>query len=345
MSSMSKASLSFAIALFLLRLPNASAQDADPQKAAAAQALFEQAMTEIEAKQLASACKKLEEVTRLVPEGVGGRYMLGECYEQLGKHASAWAQYSFAYQLATRFGQTERAADASAKAEALKPKLATLTIGLPQALRNISALSVLRDGVEVREVQWGTAIYVDAGPHEVTLTAPGHTTWKKHVEVIADGVAVKVDVPEDAIRLEAKPQSSTAAPIMPVVISLPPRDRSWLRPVGITTAFIGLTAFGVSGVIGSLAIAKRNESNANGHCTASTNLCDDIGLAQRKEAVGLGNLSTGLFVSGATLTTIGALMFLAAPRDEPKSAGKQAWTRSRAGIGVGPSGVSIWGAF
>jgi len=321
----------------------APAQEVDPQKAAAAQALFEQAMGDMAAQQFVNACKKFEEVTRLVPEGVGGKYMLGECYERLGKLASAWAQFSLASQLANRLGQTDRADDANARAAALKPRLATLVVLVPDAVRNVPGISVTRDGVDLRDAQWGTAIYVDAGQHEVVVTAPGYTIWKKPVEVLTDGVNVKLAVPDDAIKLEVKIPPKESGPIIPVVIMLPAPDHTWQRPVGIASSAIAVATLVTGSVLGGLAIGKKNESNASGHCMFTTNKCDATGLTQRKEAVGLGNASTGFFVAGAVLGAVGVVLWVTAPK-----AGKAAEThvpqgQTKVGLEIGPgrAGVNI----
>ena len=296
---------------------HARAQDVEPQKAADAQALFEQAMVDMEAKQYANACKKFEEVTRLVPEGVGGKYMLGECYERQGKLASAWAQFSFAFQLATRFGQTERANDAQARVEALKPKLATLCVTVSDELRSVPEISVIRDGIDLHDAQWGTPLYVDAGPHDVIVTAPGYTTWKKRVEVLTDNVEVKLVVPKDAIRHEIMTPPKEKHPIAPVVVTPPPPDYSWRKPAGIAGYLIGSVMLSTGFILGGLAVAKKNESNESGHCTLATNRCDDTGLTMRKDAVGLGNASTGLIVAGAVVGVVGVVLWVTAPKRPP----------------------------
>src|SRR4051812_40620982 len=97
----------------LLVPPAARGQAGDPQRALAAQALFDQAEAEMAAGQIASACKRLEEVTRLVPDALGGKLKLGDCYEKLGRLASAWSQFAIVAQVAARVGQAERADEAA----------------------------------------------------------------------------------------------------------------------------------------------------------------------------------------------------------------------------------------
>ena len=86
-------------------------------------------------------------------EGVGARITLAECYEGWGKLASAWTQYVAAEAMATNANQEERAKKAAAKAAAIKPRLATLTIQVPETLRKTPGLAVQRDGVLLNEAQ------------------------------------------------------------------------------------------------------------------------------------------------------------------------------------------------
>lgn len=44
-------------------------------------------------------------MTRLVPEGLGAKLTLAECYESQGKLASAWTQYTVVESMAARTGQ------------------------------------------------------------------------------------------------------------------------------------------------------------------------------------------------------------------------------------------------
>src|SRR5262245_53849434 len=83
-------------------------QPADPKKASAGRALYEQALSDMDAHNYAIACRKLEEVIGMAPEALGAKITLAECYEAEGRLASAWAQYSQAKELATKAGETAR---------------------------------------------------------------------------------------------------------------------------------------------------------------------------------------------------------------------------------------------
>lgn len=291
----------------------ARGQTVDPQRALTAQALYDQATAEMDANNYADACPRLEEVTRLVPEGVGARLTLARCYEAIDKLASAWSQYALAQALATKVGQQQRAVDAGQKAAELKPKLATMRIEVAEATRKIPDLVVTRDGVPVGSPQWGMALPVDVGPHDVVATAPGYVTRKKQFEVITNGAEIIVTLPRlqpDVTAEVAKPENRQRIPIAPA-----PPDRSWQRPVGIASVTFGAVGLGAGLVLGAVALAKNAESNEENHCDARDR-CDATGLALRDEARELGNGSTAAVIIGAAALAGGVTLWATAPKND-----------------------------
>lgn len=299
-------------------MPSAArGQPADPQRDAAAQALYQQAIDEMSANQYASACRKLEEVTRLVPEGVGAKLTLAQCYEDQGRLASAWAQYALVAEVAAKAGQGDRARRATAKVNELGPKLATLAVEVPDEVRALPGLTVERDGLSLGEGQWGTPIPVDAGPHEVIATAPGRKAWKQRAEVAANGAQVVVRV----------------GPLK--VNATPPSERPWQRPVGIGAMGLGGVGVVVGAVLGGLAISKNGESN-DGHCNAE-NRCDPEGIELRKAALSRATASTTLIAVGGVLLVGGVVLFATAPRakDETLAGVNGGWWSARMEVGLG----------
>ena len=287
------------ILLGVLMTPAAArAQDVDPENAAAAQALFEQASMEMDKRQYASACPKLEEVARLVPSGLGAKLALGECYEAQGKLASAWSRYALVQSLATAAGQPQRSREAAEKAAALRPKLATLTVQVPDNVRGVAGITVTRDGVLLGGAQFGAALPVDAGAHEIVVSAPDYLPWRKRVEVLVDGANVTLEV--------GMPVPGRA-PSRPV-----PPPRSWQRPLGLGFMGLGLAGAGVGAVFGAMALNKNDDSNADNHCNTN-GFCDAAGAASRNKAVAFGNTSTAAFIAGGTLLAGGVLIFVLTP--------------------------------
>ncbi|EYF01653.1 tetratricopeptide repeat protein [Chondromyces apiculatus] len=330
------ASLATALTFGLFASTPARAQPAIAQTAATAESLYDQASTDMDAGKFASACPKLEEVTRLIPEGVGAKLTLAECYEKAGRLASAWAQYTLIEPLATRAGQRERARQAAAKAKALKPRIAMLTVEVPAEVRSIDGLTVTRDGATLWEAQWGIALPIDQGTHALEATAPGRNAWKESVEVSGDAAKVTVEVKPLAMEVVAK----TLAPPPPVVTA--PR-RPWQRPAALAAMGAGMLGVGIGATLGSLAIARNNDSN-DGPCDAQ-NSCSQDGLDLRSQAVGLGNGSTIALFAGGALLAGGAVLWFMAPAAPTASKEKPSGHRVTMRVAVLPGGVRMQGGW
>lgn len=300
----------------------ARAQTVDPDTAATAQALFDQATADMDRKQYASACPRLEEVTRLIPAGLGAKLALGECYEAQGKLASAWSQYALVQDQATAAGQAERSQEAGAKAAALRPRLATLTIEIPDAVRGIPGVMVTRNGVRVGAGQFGTAIPVDAGAHDIVVSAPDHTPWRKRVEVVADGANVTVETGGPVPGLAPKPE--------------PPPSRPWQRPVALGVLGLGAAAAGVGVALGVVALEKNGQSNSDNHCNLK-DFCDTTGAALRNDARAFGNGSTVALAAGGAVLAAGVLLFALAPEARERKVAVR--------VEAGPLGLGLRGAW
>jgi len=291
-------SVAVACALAAMSPSAARAQAVDPDTAAAAQTLFEQASAEMDRKQYASACPRFEEVTRLIPSGLGAKLALGECWEAQGKLASAWSQYALVQSLAASAGQTERSQEAGAKAAALRPRLATLTIEVPDRVSAITGVTVARNGVLLGGAQFGTPIPVDAGAHDIVVSAPEHTPWRKRVEVVADGASVTVEVSAPTPGVPSKPEA--------------PPSRPWQRPVAIGVMGLGAAAAGVGAALGVVALEKNGQSNADNHCNLK-DFCDPAGAALRNDARAFGNGATAAIIAGGATFALGVVLFALAP--------------------------------
>ncbi|WP_438035656.1 hypothetical protein [Sorangium sp. So ce204] len=340
------------LALTLLLVPAAArAQAADPKTMAAAQSLFEQAVAEMDSKNYASACPKLEQTTQMLPEALGAKETLARCYEAQGRLASAWAQYGLVEVLASRAGQAQRAAAAGRKAVALRPRLATLTVELPDAVRRLPGISIASDGLALGAAVWGTALAVDRGEHVIEARAPGYRPWSRKVVIGEDGAHARVEVPmlgaEEAAPPpapvasapgSAAPVTSTPAPGSPAPA---PAAHPWQRPVGIAAVAAGAAGLGATGVLAALAVGKKNASNQEGHCDAR-NTCDEIGLGLRDQAADLGNGATAALVVGSVLAAGGLVLLVTAPsrQDGPENTGAVRWR-----IDVSPARVGLHAAW
>jgi tetratricopeptide (TPR) repeat protein len=157
----------------------------------AARALFVEGRQLAGNGQFALACQKFE-AARARYSSAGVLVNLGDCYEKIGRTASAWKAFGEAVVSATRMGRAQDAAVAQRREELLEPRLGRLTI---RASRPVDGLTVTLDGGEVPRDNWRTSIPVDSGMHEIRAQAPGYEPWSASVDA-PQGQTVPADVPE-----------------------------------------------------------------------------------------------------------------------------------------------------
>lgn len=320
------------------------AQTADPQAIAAAQALVDEASELMDAGSFDAACPKLEQATKLVPTGVGARLALAECYVGQGKLASAQGQYLQAEALAGVAKDAKRAKEAGAEAARLKPKIATITLVVPNEVRQLEGISLTWDDVSWEPETWGAPIPVDMGKHVLTVKATGYKLWKHEVNVEVNGKAMEQSVP----LLEKLPPE----PVKPVVAPPMPEARSARTPLLITGFAVTLVGIGVGVGFTAAAISENNTTasiaekislNRNVNevlCPSTWNdpKCGELDTsgAKRDSSAILG--TTGFVVGGvaAVGTLIFAVMSSKKSGDSPKSAIL---------VLPSPGGISMTGTF
>jgi hypothetical protein len=327
----------------------AGAQQRDP---AAAQALFDEATALMKSKNFVKACPKLAESQRLDP-GIGTQFHLAECYEGQGLTASAWAQFLEVASLAGASGQADRQQAARKRAAKLEPRLARLRINVPVAKR-ITGVHVERDGIAVQEVSWESALPVDPGEHELTVSAAGYKTFVTKVNA-REGQTSEVDVPQ----LEAAPAAAPAAsaapaaavPAAPSPSSPPPEVTPKNAPAGetppsssgigagaIVLGTVGVVGLGVGTVFGLMARSKFQDSKAE--CSqANEDRCSAAGIKLRDDSIVLANVSTiGFIAGGVALGTAGIILLTRGSSKPTAGAGAGQMTTS---VQAGPSQGSI----
>src|SRR5579884_1988678 len=169
-------SLAFVLVGVALFCPGvAAAQSKDDL--ARADALFNAGKALTDAGQYTDACAKFAESKRLAP-GLGVTLYLADCYEHVGRIASAWTEFRSAEGLA-RERNDKRADVARERAQSLEARLSRLTIVISPLIPQ-SDLQVLRDGVPVVREELGLPVPVDPGDHVVVVSAPGHKARSFH---------------------------------------------------------------------------------------------------------------------------------------------------------------------
>jgi hypothetical protein len=293
-----------------------------PTDPAAAEGLFEEGRKLLDAGKLAEACPKFEASNRLDP-AVGTLLNLGDCNERRGKMASAWSNYRAAESLALTRSDQKRADFARKKADQIQSKLSTLTINV---LQPEPGMKVTRDGVEVAEGAWGTAVPVDAGPHVIEARATGKRTNSVKITV-PDGAPSSNVVKLDPLVAEASTQpqpdpNPDRPPTKPNEKDTPevqPSSTNTGRVIGVIGMGAGAVAIGIGAYFAIKAKSTWDDAVTGGHCT-TVGLCDDTGFNMNTDARSNGDIATVLITAGIVVAVIGAGAFLFWPKATPPPA-------------------------
>jgi hypothetical protein len=292
-------------------------------------------MKQMAAHQFAAACPELEQSQALDP-GIGTEFRLAECYEGIGRIASAWATYLDVAELARATGQSERERVARDHAASVAPRVSHLTVKVtaPDAL----GLEIRRGPDLVDKGDYGKPMPADPGEYLVTATAPGRFSWKGTVKVGPDGATQSVTVPA----LPLPPAENEVPPdiIKPAPPPVVHHTTGALGYVGVVAAGAGLAALGAGTVLGAVALSDKNSAESSGcvgnHC--STAASGDT----RQQARNLGDLTTAFLVSGGALFAGGLTLWLVAPPgdESPRQA-----TPASARLVVGPASLTLSGGW
>jgi hypothetical protein len=294
------------------------------QDSAAAQALFERGVADLEAGNVERACPVLAESHRLDPHP-GTLFALAECEAKADKFASAVGHYQDYLGLVSRLSSeqqerhAERVAHAREQTQALRPQVPTLTLVLPVGAPR--DLVVERDGVVLQAPALGVALPIDPGEH-VVVTRDAAGNESRATIAIAAGEAVRLE-----LRLPEAPRSENAAsvtpaPVLPPVPPLSPlapaplrAQRSpALRTWGWIAGGLGLTSVAVGSMAGAVALGKKG--TVSKHCRGEA--CDAEGKRAADAGHTAATASTVAF--GVGLVGLGTSLVLLLTSDEPASA-------------------------
>ncbi len=175
-----------------------------------AQALADEAKHLMDSGKTAEACAKLEASLEL-DSTFTTLMSLGQCYEKVGRLASAYLTYRSAESEATASDQAKRAKTAHDRAEKVVPKMSRLTIRVtPEAA--VKGLTVTRNGMNVAQSIWGTPIPVDPGAHDIVAQV-GKKKWNQRVDVGGNAAQVYIDIP--AFAPQPAPTAVAVVPVAP----------------------------------------------------------------------------------------------------------------------------------
>ena len=295
------------------------------------------------------ACPKFEAALAL-EVGVGTQFNLADCWEHIGRTASAQKLFLGAAASAKAAGQTDREQVLRDRAAALEPRISKLVIDVSDTSPR---LSIKRDELPLDQEQWGKALPIDAGKYELTAKAPGKKQWHASVVVKPGAPVVTVEVPvlEPLEEVKPKPVAAVAKPAVTAKSgeltsspAEPPRDRSSssgpnYRALGL--GGIGVAALAVGTVMGIR--YKSNNDDAKAICPANVN-CTPKEIEDHDQLVDHARsqrawMYAGIGVGVASLAGAAALYLF----DKPHTA--TARVRALPAFGQNVVGASVIGQF
>jgi len=317
----------------------------------AAEALYEEGKKLLGSKRFPEACARFEASQKLDP-GVGTLLFLADCYESMGRTASAWSTFREAASAAKSAGQTDRERIARERAGKLDGKLFQLTISAPAAT---PGLQIMRNDVPIKKEVWNVAVPVDPGSYKLTASAPGKVSFSTTVEIPSGAGGRTVEIPALADDPSAPSPTATTSPTaaptasntstsaptatMSPTASAPPTGAvaapsgmSGGRTAGLVIGVAGLVGVGVGAAFGGVAMSNFSQVKS---------LCPNVGCGDQtavdlsKQTGTLADASTVAFVAGGVLAAGGLVLFLVSgPGASPASPPKAAWISPLAGNGV-----------
>lgn len=291
-----------------------------------------------------AACPKFEQSLAL-EIGLGVQFNLADCWEHIGRNASAHRLFLGAAASAKAAGQTEREQVLRDRAAALEPRVSKLVV---EVASTDPKLTVKLDELPLETAQYGRAMAVDPGRYVVGAKAPGKRPWTQDVEVKPGQKVLTVSVPE----LEAEPpklvaappkQKAKAAPAQPVMP--PPASASGDRDVSYTALGVGILGVSALG-IGTYMGIKYKSLNDEAKLICPTNAgCTQDEISRHTDLVDKAtfdrNFSLVAFGAGAAAVAASAIMFAI---ERPKKSTGSAIVAAPA-VGAGYYGGALSGSF
>ena len=298
--------MAFALAFACMLVPGVAFGDDD----AKARDLFNKGRSLAKDGRCAEAIAPFQESLKYA-EGVGTLLNLGNCYETLGKTASAHRSFLRAADVASK-NDDKRAAEAKERAHSIEKDVSSLLIHVPVNLKSSAEIRV--DGDVWPKDRWDLPWPIDPGVHDIEVIAPPRPRQTESVTVKPHG-----DKADFAI-LSRDPATS---PVPPPRTERPKSDSKEAEPGNSSQSTLGLVvggagAVGVVGGIVSGIISISAHSALTGRCRTYPTGCDGNDRDQLERmndnAKLSGNISTISFIVGAVLLAAGAGLYFTAPK-------------------------------
>jgi hypothetical protein len=287
-----------ALALPLLVPESASAASPEMVK------VFEEGRALAKTGDYEGAARKFLEAHMMEPS-VGALLNLGDCYEKLGRFASARTRFLEAVRLA---GNTDPARASEARARATKLDAQIAWIDFAHAINNAAKVTI--DGEPVAAGMERVA--VDPGNHEVVVsTTGGERRTTVRLGAGESTAPVSLDPP--------KKEREKERPAPPGDLEPSRSDDGWstMQWVGVGAAGAGAIGLGVGAVFGVIAAGKKSDLDAKcvdyPRCPESQRA--DV-QSTYDDASSAATISTIGILAGAVLVAGGVTLFLLSPSEK-----------------------------
>ena len=323
--------------------PSAPPSDADSESRA--HDLFKEARALITAGHFDAACKKFKASYDL-KNGIGTEFNLADCYERVGKNASAATMFRDVAARSHEQKEHDRERVAHDRYTALEPKLDYIVIDA----ETTTDLDVTKDGTSVDKEHWGARLAIDPGPHEVKATASGKRSWSKTIDVPQEGAIVIVTVPEladgdDSAPLPAKtPEAPPKEAPAPAPDATPADQAPAPHDNTVKLLLLGGVGAGLAVAVTGFALYESSNNDAKGVCPTNVDCTMNdvqrhgqfISDARTARAVGF----VGLGITGASLIAGGIIAGLRASKEH-----ESATLSGGPAFGSGVLGAEMHGSF
>lgn len=326
-------------ALFAVSIALASSHASAQGDAAAADQLYKEGKALAKKGDYAAACPKFEASYGL-DRGLGALINLADCHEQVGKLASAWAEFNEAHDLAKRT-KDDRAKYAAERRDKLEPRLPKLRINV----RNpVSSLAVYRGEAQIEAATFGAALALDPGEVVVSVRR-GDQTLKSETVTAKESQIATVELDLAAIDAEfpapapaPPPTATTTAPPPPPPAPRPLPPSGSQKTIGYVVGGVGVAALITAGVLEGLALSKKSKADEPDQCV--NGYCSPNGFQTIEDAKRLATIGQWVGIGGVLFTAVGATLVLTAPSSK-ETAGAKRPARVGASGWIAPSGGGI----
>ena len=317
-----------------------------------ARALFNEGRRLASEAQYERACPQFEKSLKL-EVGIGTQFNLADCWEHIGRNASAYELYLVVASAAKDKGQSDRERVASQRAEALLPKLSRLQVKNESSVKGIR---VSRDGVALSNRSWSEPTPVDPGSYTVAAVSSDKELWKTQVTVPPQALTMVVAVPASAkttgggkLSKDEPPRKSRSLDSADKGSGEPAASREFSARSGHDSTQIwpaaGLLVGGAGIAMGTIFALLFESKNSQARDICPTNVgCSDSEIQNHSSLVSDAKTArTGSYIAfglGAASITAATIYYVTKPANREKA------PTSTLSLGptLGASNGGFWGA-